>query len=101
MAGSHIQEPAVSFYRVWRCNVISLNRDLLTVYDINTLLGLGLANAIQVVKRGIIVYVILNNIDSGRDTLCYIYKVFPTFRCLVFFYSAHRYIKRGINKCII
>ena len=55
-----------------------LNRDLLTVYDINTLLGFGLANTIQVVNSGIIVFCILNNNDSGRFTLYYMIEVFPT-----------------------
>ena len=62
---------------------ISLNQDLdLTIYDINTFLGLGLANAIQVVNSGIIVLCALNGIDScWWITFINTHKVPPALHC--------------------
>ena len=84
----------------WRCKAISLNCDLLTVYDIYPHLGLGLANTIQVVNSSIIVFCILNDIDSSGITLYYIIKVFPAPRRLVFIYSTPWYIQCSIGKSV-
>jgi len=91
-----------------------LNRDLLTVYDHNTLLEtygtsvscrrrvlwFGLANTIQVVNSGFIVFDILNNIDSCRITFLHKHKVFPTTCSLILFDSSLWHIQSSIVICI-
>ena len=82
-------------------SLFSLNHDLLTVYDINTLLGLGLAGSIQVVNSDVILGGILNRIDSNY-IVAFLYKheVLPSIRCLVLIDSTLWYIKCCIIECV-
>lgn len=85
-------------WKIWA--LLLLNRDLLTVNDINTLLGLVLTNTVEVENSGVIGFCILNDIDSSGITLYYIIKVFPAPRRLVFIYSTPWYIQRSIGKSV-
>jgi len=62
----------------------------LTVYNIDTPLGLGQPNTVEVVNNSLVTLCVPNDTDSSRLTFLDMRKVLPALRRLVLVYRSRR-----------